>query len=165
MNVARFLRHLLVSPAGTRHRFAPRVLDAIEVAIREVEMRTAAEIRFVIETDLPLAMLWRGTTVRERALQVFSLHRVWDTELRCGVLIYVLDCERDVEIVADRAAATKISAAEWQAACAALEKHFAAGRFEEGAVAGIAALGDLLARHFPTRPHDRDELPNQPTLL
>ena len=42
------------------------------------------------------------------------------------------------------------------------KSHFRAGRFEEGAVAGVEAVGGLLEREFPARAGDRDELPNQP---
>jgi uncharacterized membrane protein len=165
MKLLQLLRHLFVSPAGTRRRFSPAVLAAIEATTREVEQRTSAEIQFIIETDLDLARVWRGLDARVRARQLFALQKVWDTELRYGVLIYVLDAERDVEIVADRGAAAKISAGEWEAACKTMEEHFRAGRFEAGAVAGIRAVGALLERHFPTHAHDRDELTNQPTLL
>ena len=104
-------------------------------------------------------------TPRERALQVFRDLRVWDTELRNGVLIYVLVADRDVEIVADRGAAARISPTEWEAACRLMKSHFRAGRFAEGAVAGVEAVGGLLEREFPPERGNRDELPNQPALL
>jgi uncharacterized membrane protein len=109
--------------------------------------------------------LWAGITPRERAVQVFSHLRVWDTELRNGVLIYVLAADRDVEIVADRGAAARISPTEWESACRIVESHFRAGRFEEGSVAGVEEVGRLLEREFPAGQRRRDELPNQPTLL
>jgi uncharacterized membrane protein len=161
----RLLRHLFATRAGTRRRFSDAVDAAIESAIRAAETGTSGEIRFAIETALDIAELWAGLTPRERALQVFAQLRVWDTELRNGVLIYVLGADRDVEIVADRAAAAKIPAAEWEAVCRLIEGHFRAGRFEAGAVAGVAAVGGLLERHFPAAPGDRNELSNQPTLL
>jgi uncharacterized membrane protein len=160
----RMLRHLSATRAGTRRRFSDAVDAGIAAAIAAAEARSSAEIRFVIETALDIPELWAGVTPRERALQVFSQLRVWDTELRNGVLIYVLAADRDVEIVVDRAA-FRISPVEWEAACKLMEGHFRAGRFEEGAVAGVAAVGELLAREFPTRGRDRDELPNQPSLL
>ena len=165
MSVARSLRHLFATRAGTRRRFTDAVDATIESSIRSAETRTSGEIRFVIETALDLPELWAGITPRERALQVFSHLRVWDTELRNGVLIYVLAADRDVEIVADRGAATRISPIEWESECKLIEAHFQAGRFKEGAVAGVEAVGELLVREFPARGRDRDELPNQPTLL
>ena len=165
MAIARTFRHLFATRAGTRRRFTDAVNASIESAIRAAETRCSAEIRFVIETALDLPELWAGVTPRARALQVFSALRVWDTELRNGVLIYVLAADRNVEIVADRGAATRISPVEWESACRLIEDHFRAGRFQAGAVAGVTAVGELLERGFPVRSSDRDELPNQPSLL
>lgn len=158
------LRHLCATRAGTRRRFTDEVDAVIETAIRAAESRTSAEIRFVIETALDIPELWAGVSPRDRACQVFSQFGVWDTELRNGALIYVLAADRDVEIVVDRGA-FRISPVEWEAACKLMEGHFRAGRFQEGAVAGVEAVGGLLAREFPVRSGDRDELPNQPSLL
>jgi len=73
--------------------------------------------------------------------------------------------DRDVEIVADRGAAARISPIEWEAACRLMESHFREGRFREGALAGVEAVGGLLVREFPCRAGNRDEIPNQPALL
>jgi uncharacterized membrane protein len=165
MSMSRILRHLCATRAGTRRCFTDAVDAAIESAIRAAETRTSGEIRFVIETALDIPELWAGVLPRDRALQVFSHLRVWDTELRNGVLIYVLAADREVEIVADRGAAARISPMEWESACKIIEVHFRTGRFNEGSVAGVEEVGRLLEREFPARPADRDELSNQPTLL
>ena len=165
MDAGRFLRHAFSSRWLTRRRFTDEVDAAIEAAIRTAEARTSGEIRFVIETALDPVAAGRGHAPRERALEVFSHFRVWDTELRNGVLIYVLVADRDVEIVADRGAAAVIPAAGWEAAAQRMEGEFRAGRFREGAIAGVEAVGGLLEKHFPARAVNRDELPNQPALL
>jgi uncharacterized membrane protein len=148
-----------------RRRFSDSTLGAIEQAVREVEARHAGEIRFAVETALDLPELWQGVGARGRALQVFGQLGVWDTEGNNGVLIYVLFAEHDVEIVADRAIAQRASQAEWDAITRRVEDEFRAGRFEAGSVAGVRAVGELLARHFPARGGDRNEQPNQPVLL
>ena len=169
MSFSRTLRHLCATRAGTRRRFSNAVDAAIETAIRAAEQRSSGEIRFAIETALDIPELWSGVTPRARAEEVFAQLRVWDTELRNGVLIYVLMADRDVEIVADRGAAARISLTEWESVCRIMEGHFKASRFEEGAVAGVNEVGRLLEREFSATPasgkQDRDELPNQPTLL
>lgn len=165
MSPGRAFRHLFASRWRTRRRFSDAVDAAIEQAIRAAEARTSGEIRFVIETGLhPVAAL-RGFPPRERALEVFAQFRVWDTELRNGVLIYVLVADRDVEIIADRGAAAAIPAAGWEAAAKLMEEQFRAGRFREGAIAGVEAVAKLLEKHFPARTVNLDELPNQPSLL
>lgn len=166
MKLSRVLRHLFATHARTRRHFADPVLQAIEKAIAAAETRSSGEIRFVVETALELSEVWAGRSPRERAVQTFSDLHMWNTERRNGVLIYVLAADRGVEIVADRGAAKVIDQADWEGVCRQVEQHFRAGRFAEGAVAGIDSVGGLLARHFPPpQGLNRDELPNQPTLL
>jgi len=159
------MRHLVASHAVTRRRFSAEVLASIEKAIAAAELRTSGEIRFVVETALELGEVWSDLPPRERALHVFSSLHIWDTEARNGVLIYVLAADRDVEIVADRGAGARIAQADWEGVCRAMEGHFREGRFAAGSVAGVEAVGGLLARHFPAGERKRDELPNQPALL
>jgi len=161
----RALKHLCATRAGTRRRFPRDVLDAIEQAVAEAELRTSGEIRFAIDTALELPEIWADKPPRVCAQEAFARLRVWDSELNNGVLIYVLMADRDVEIVADRGATARISPAEWEAACRLMESHFREGRFKEGALAGVRAVGGLLEREFPCGAGNRDELPNQPALL
>ncbi len=165
MQAARLLRHLFATRWGTRRRFTVQVLARIEQALVRIEERHAGEIRFAIETAFELPELWYGLTPRQRALQVFGHLGVWDTAGNNGVLIYLLMADHDVEIVADRAIAAQVPQAEWDSVCRDMEDHFRAGRFAEGAEAGIAAVGQLLGKHFPGQVGDRDEQPNRPVLL
>jgi uncharacterized membrane protein len=165
MSLARLVRHLFATRWGTRRRFTPAVLRRIEAAIAAVERGHAGEIRFAIETAFDLPDLWYGTTPRERAVLVFGQLGVWDTERNNGVLIYVLMADHDVEIVADRAIATRVAQADWEAVCREMESHFRAGRFAEGAEAGIAGVGAMLARHVPGGVADRNEQPDAPVFL
>ena len=166
MALVRTLRHLFATRLGTRRRFSALVLESVEAAIATAETTTSGEIRFVVETALELPEVWAGLSPRERAIQTFSDLHMWNTELRNGVLIYVLLADRDVEVCADRGAAAVIPVAQWEGVCRVMEDHFRAGRFAEGSLAGVTAVGGLLEKHFPAdRIRNRDELPNQPTLL
>ena len=166
MNAGRWLRHLFATRWQTRRRFSASVLGAIETAIREAESHHAGEIRFAVETALDLAQLWHDERPRPRALQVFGQIGVWDTAENNGVLIYLLLPDRVVEIIADRGIAGRVPQSEWDAVCREMEAQYAAGRFEAGSVAGVRAVGRLLARHFPHRKGaEGDQLPNQPVLL
>src|SRR5574340_1115776 len=102
MALKRIMRHLSSGLAAARRAFPPRALDAIERVIRETEARHDGQIRFAVEAALDLAPLLAGQTARQRAIEVFSQLRVWDTEHNNGVLIYLLLADRDAEIVADR---------------------------------------------------------------
>lgn len=159
----RMLKHLFMPGLVTRRRFPEAVLQSIEAAITDAERRTSGEIRFVIETALEPRELYDGMAPRERASHIFTGLQVWNTEHRNGVLVYILMADRDVEIVADRGAAARISQEDWEGVCRGMEAHFHEGRFAQGSLSGIEAIGRLLERHFPGG--QRDQLPNQPTLL
>ncbi len=165
VNILRLLRHLLMPDWRVRQCFPQRTLLAVGTAIATSERSHAGEIRFAVEAALTPAQLLRGETARDRAIEVFSAQRVWDTEENSGVLIYVLLADRDVEIVADRGFNVCVSPDEWEAICKSMEKAFGAGEFEAGTLAAIAEIGDLLAVRLPSRAGDRNELPDRPVLL
>lgn len=161
----RMIRHLLHDRRNLRRAFPPAVLDRIEQCVVDGERRHGAELRIAIEAALPPGRAWSGFPPRERALEVFSALRVWDTEGDNGVLLYVLLADHAVEIVADRAAAGAIDAGVWRGICDSITDAFRQGRFEEGLLAGVGVLNASLVEAFPAREGDRDELPNRPAIL
>ena len=163
--IERLLQHASVTRLSTSTRFTAPVMQTIEAAIRALEARHPGEIRFVVETRLSLQQLLARVSPRARALDLFGLLRVWDTEHNTGVLIYVLLAERTVEIVADRGLARHISLSQWDQVCRQMETEYRAGHYAEGSVAGIERIGVLLERHFPYRGPAGSELPDQPLLL
>ena len=162
----RFFRHLVTDRGTARRRFPDAELDRVERAVAEGERTHRGQVRFVVEPALPLARVLAGLPPRERALEVFGHLRVWDTEDNCGVLVYVLLADRDVEIVADRGIHRKVGASEWEAVCRAMEAAFREGRYADGAEAGIARINALLEQHFPRGAGDApNELPDRPVIL
>ena len=165
MNAKRILKHLL-TPDWVAQRVFPRAaLNRMQEAIRESEKSHDGELRFAVEAGLDFLPLFKGVTPRQRALEVFSMLRVWDTERNSGVLIYVQLVDRRIEIVADRGISAKVDQGAWDAICRRMEESFRAGRFEEGALQGIQAISQLLARHFPPQRENPDELPDRPVVL
>ena len=152
-------------PWAWRRAFPQATLDAIEAAIRMSETRHGGEIRFAIENHLPGILAWRGMSGRERAIEMFSNLRVWDTEHNSGVLIYLLLADHDIEIVADRGIAAQVDPAAWESVAQTMEAAFRQGEFERGALAGIEQIGVLLAAHFPPSGHNPDELANRPVIV
>lgn len=164
MAFKRFLRHLLTTRRAARRAFPPSALDAIERAIREVEARCRGEIRFVVESALDMGPLWQQQSPRERALEVFALHRVWDTAENNGILLYVLMADHAVELVCDRGIHARAGAEAWETICRNIEHAFREGRYEQGVIDGIAALGATLARHYPGAERS-NELPDRPYVM
>jgi uncharacterized membrane protein len=165
MTLTRALKHLFTPGWVVRRAFSQDALDRITAAIGASEKRHRGEVRFAVEGALDFLAVVRGMTPRQRALEVFSLLRVWDTEENTGVLLYLQLVDHDIEIVADRGIARLIPQAEWEAICRRMEEAFRAGRYESGVIQGIAEVSDLLARHFPAGAKNVDELADKPTLL
>src|SRR5471032_2514096 len=165
MEMMRSLRHLFTDHMSVKRAFPARAMQAITAAVAEGEKRHDGELRFAIEASLPLGYLWRKASAHERALEVFSRLRVWDTEHNSGVLIYVLLADRHVQIVADRGIHARVQDGAWEAIVRQMQGAFAAGRFADGALAGVRAISDLLARHFPPVDGNPNELQDEPVVL
>jgi uncharacterized membrane protein len=165
MNLHRAFKHLFTPGWVVRRAFPQAALDRIQTAIAASERRHRGEIRFAVEGALDFIPVVRGFTPRERALEVFSLLGVWDTEENTGVLLYLQLLDHDIEIVADRGIARLIAQAQWEAICRRMEAAFRAGRYEAGMLEGIAEVTELLVRHFPAGSANTDELADKPALL
>src|SRR3954449_6508456 len=164
MGIRRIGRHLLEHNWRLRRIFPPRVLSAVEQAIKAGEASHSGQVRFAVEGALDGKPLFRNQSARARALDIFSQLRVWDTAHNNGVLIYLLLADRDVEIIADRGIDAKVGAAGWEAICRALEAEFRDGQFERGVIRGIGAVSAELAKHFPPQGPHRNELPDAPVV-
>ena len=166
MDYARILRHFFTGNLAVRRVFPAASLRIIEQAIKQSETGHDGEIRFAVEATLNTLPLLKGQSARERAIEVFSRLRVWDTERNNGVLIYLLLADRDVEIVADRGIHARVGGEEWEKICHEMEAAFRQGRFEAGVIAGINSIGNHLQRHFPSeRRGGKNELADGPVVL
>jgi uncharacterized membrane protein len=165
MNIKRILRHLVVTDWQVSRAFSRQTLIAIEQAIKASETAHVGEIRFVVEGALDGAPLFKGQSARERAIDVFSQLRIWDTEHNNGVLIYLLLADRDVEIVADRGIHAKVGLEEWEKICRTMETAFKEANYEGGVVSGIQAVTQHLMKHFPASGAGQNELPDKPVVL
>lgn len=162
----RMLRHRWFDDTDARRMLDGAALDRLAERVRRSEARHGGEIRICIEGALPLAHVWRGASVRERAIAMFGQLGVWDTEANNGVLIYLLRAERAIEIVCDRGVARVVPQAQWDALAARLGEALRAGRTEAGLAEAIDAVGDLLAAHLPMAAQERrNELPDRPVQL
>jgi uncharacterized membrane protein len=165
MGIKRIGKHLLAHHWQARRIFPPAVLAAIEQAIKAGEATHSGQIRFVVEGALDGVPLVRNQSARERALDIFSQLRIWDTAHNNGVLIYLLLADRNVEIIADRGIDAHVGPAGWAKICAEMEVDFKAGNFEGGVIKGIAAVSRQLATYFPKHGKGPNELPDAPVVI
>ena len=159
----RVFRHFFTSDWIALRAFPRSALKDIEQAIKASESRHDGELRFVVEASLPLHFLRQPA--RRRAEALFSQLNVWDTEHNSGVLVYVQLVDRRIEIVADRGIAARVAQSEWEALCREMQNAFSRGEFLPGALQGIQKITDILARHFPPRGRNPNELPDRPVVL
>ena len=136
-----------------------------EAAIQSSEKNHGGEVRFVVEASLEGTPLWQGQTARERAIDVFSQLRIWDTEGNNGVLIYLLLADRAVEIIADRGIHARTGSAPWAAICRNMELAYSKSGFLPGTLAGIASIASVMGQHFPAQDKRTNELPDTPVVL
>jgi putative membrane protein len=101
---------------------------------------------------------WQYIRSHENALKQFLARNVHLTAERTGVLIFVSIAERYAEIVADAGIDTKVPQDMWDSIVAGLIDDARHDRLADGFVTAVAAVGALLAEHFPVRPDDVNEL-------
>ncbi|WP_018410146.1 TPM domain-containing protein [Methyloversatilis thermotolerans] len=159
--IGRLLKHLCALPFMTARALPAHVLAELEAAIASSERHHAGELRLVVEHALhPLAII-RGQSGRDRAVDLFSSLRIWDTEHNSGVLIYLLMADHDIEIVVDRGVRARVPDARWAQLCRELEVALRERRFHEGLLQAVAAVTAELSAHFPADDAKHNELPDR----
>lgn len=162
---SRLLKHLFANSGNTKKYFNKDVLIRIEQAIAQSEMTHSGQIRFVVETSLSPMALYHHQSSRERALEIFSLFRVWDTEENNGVLIYLLMADHDFEIIADRNIHAKAGQDYWVKVCKEMEVLLKNKQFSEGVLLGIERIHEVLRQHYPAEVITPNELPDHPIII
>jgi uncharacterized membrane protein len=161
----RMWRHLRTTKAAGRRAFPPEALKAIQAAIARGEAGHDGELRLVVEPSLTVQEALAGLTSRQRARELFSDYRIWDTEQNSGILIYVNLADHKVEIVADRAPNRLIQPAEWQEICRIMTEGFARGVYADSVLAALERLHGLLRERLPTSGVRENQLSNRPLIL
>lgn len=103
----------------------------------------------------------KSRRVRARAVLLFRASIESRTATRTGVLLYLSEAEHRAEIVADAAIHAKVPDTAWGEAMALLLEAVRDDRPGDGMVAAIAAIGEVLAAHFPRTGTDPNELPDR----
>ncbi|MEO8161177.1 MAG: hypothetical protein ABI588_07140 [Arenimonas sp.] len=145
--------------------FPHATMRGIRDAIAEGERCHAGELCLAIESRYSPWSLFNGLSTRERASQLFSLLRVWDTRDNSGVLLYLQLAERRVEIVADRGIAQRVAPEQWQALCAQFAADILAMAADAAVLRCLGRINALLAVHFPAATDNPRELPDEPVVL
>ncbi|XCF07299.1 TPM domain-containing protein [Tamlana crocina] len=126
--------------------------DIVE-AIRVAELNTSGEIRVHIEkTD--------NGDATHRALEVFHMLKMGNTQRKNGVLIYVAVDDKHFVIYGDEGINKVVASDFWESTKNTIQSHFKKGHFKQGLIDGILKAGEQLKTHFPYKATDINELPN-----
>ncbi|WP_333878844.1 TPM domain-containing protein [Flavobacterium sp.] len=126
----------------------------IVAAIRMAEQNTSGEIRVHIEKHTSIDAF-------ERAMEVFHLLKMDETELKNGVLIYLAVRDKTFVICGDKGINDLVPNDFWDCTRDVMVNHFKAGRYKQGLVDGILRAGEQLQKFFPYQDGDVNELSNE----
>jgi uncharacterized membrane protein len=132
-------------------------LASIARAVRQAETRTSAEVRVHLDHAC------EGDALR-RAIKVFERLGMHRTAERHGVLIYISVTDRKLAVIGDAGIHERVGEAYWQGLVDAVRDHLRQRRSREGLLHAIAEVGEALGQHFPRRPDDVNELPDDVSL-
>ncbi len=123
-------------------------------AIKMAEKNTSGEIRVHLEktTEKPPF---------DRAIEVFHMLKMDQTELRNGVLFYVAIESKKFAIIGDEAINDKVPNDFWDAEKQVLLSHFSKGEFAQGLKETITKAGEKLKEFFPYQSDDINELSDE----
>ncbi|MFH1017228.1 MAG: TPM domain-containing protein [Pseudomonadota bacterium] len=137
-------------------------LRRLSQRIAEEENKSRGEIRVTLHEKRS----WRQKkkTVYELAIREFHRLRMHRTAEHTGILIYVLVGDRQFQILADEGIHRKVPEGTWEKIAAEMGEAFKAENFFEGVSDALSKVGDVLARHFPPKSRNRNELPDDVVL-
>lgn len=104
---------------------------------------------------------WRASNLARRQFLEQSLHH---TEGGTGMLIFVSEAERYVEILVDQGIADVLDNTVWESIVADFTAKVRQGQTRQGFLDCIDACGKLLREHLPAT-HQRNELPDHLVVL
>ena len=128
--------------------------QAIVEAIRVAEKNTSGEIRVHIEKTTSIDSY-------ERAMEVFHLLKIDETQLKNGVLIYLAVKDKSFVICGDKGINDLVPKDFWDTTKDVMASHFKNGNFKQGLVDGITKAGEQLQKYFPFEEDDTNELSNE----
>jgi uncharacterized membrane protein len=161
----RIWRNLFTSWFQLARWFPASKMRDIRDFIAQGELKHAGELCFAIEARFSLWSLIDGITPRQRAEQIFSALRVWDTQENCGVLVYLQLAEHKIEIVTDRGIAQKVPHSMWQALCQAFSIDMHEKSPDQAVIKCLEQINNLLIEFYPSTEISVNELPNEPVIL
>ena len=123
-----------------------------------IAVATALGMALLAAWLLPRSRKSMDGAVWERARREFVRLGIGKTVGATGVLVLFSLYEHEAVVLADKAINDKVPPDTWSREVKTLLDGVKAGRPAEGIAAAVTEIGALLARHFPRRDDDKNEL-------
>jgi uncharacterized membrane protein len=128
--------------------------ERIKRAIQRAERRTSGQI--CVSLAQPFwGDVWKAA---ERAFDRLGMAATRD---RNAVLFFLVPVRHRLVVLGDSGINERVDDDFWLRIVHALSDHFHDSDFTGGIIAGIEAVGQELAKHFPRLPGDTNELPDE----
>jgi len=116
----------------------------------------AVNIPFIDRLVIPKGVMRKK--VNQRAVRHFMESGIYDTRDRTGILIFISQLERRVELLADKGINEKIPQEKWDHLLDHIIQGIKTGQLVKYLTEAIRECGELLAEHFPIQTGDVNEL-------
>ncbi len=129
------------------------ILDHAQIvtAITKAEEDTSAEIRVFVSQK-------KTEDALKQAKAEFHRLGMEKTADRNGILLFIAPESQKFALIGDEGIHAKCGQSFWEEVTAAISTDFRQGDFTKGIVTGVQKTGELLRRHFPRKPGDKNEL-------
>ena len=128
--------------------------EEIVAAIKAAELDTSGEIRVHLESKCSSDPL-------RRAVYIFNYLKMYQTQARNGVLIYVAVESRKFAFFGDAGIYKVVPDNFWNGIKQRMGEAFAAGNYVEGLSSAIKEAGESLKKYFPYQTDDINEQPDE----
>ena len=129
-------------------------MQRVTDTIKEAESRTSAEIKLVLARHC-----W--TDIKNKAEHVFKKFGLDKTEQHNAVLVLLITTNREFLIYGGRGIHEKVGQNFWDDTRDLMISKFKVDEFGDGICRGIELIGEKLARYFPCREDDKNEISNE----
>ncbi len=162
----RFIKHLFTSRFLLYRYFQKKDLENIKNQIKESELQHRAEIRVAIQISFPLFEVLKRISTRNKAIQLFSLLKIWDTEENNGVLIYLSLTDRKLEIIADRGIYSHLKEEYWNTLSSNIVNEFKIKQYPMAIKKSIDEITTQMIKLYPKKDTpDPNELSDEVVIL
>jgi len=141
-----------------KNLFTENDLAMVASAIGEAEKKTAGEIRVSVRQK----RRWqeRKLSIEELTRREFQMLGMMKTRDRTGILILLVLEDKKFFILADEGIHARVDENTWVNIADDMSTLFIQKEFRKGIVLGVQAVGEVLAKFFPRKPDDTNEIPN-----